>query len=337
MKTLCTFVMATLGLVSAQGFIDYIELADAPGTDLPVYGNIHVSTVEQVRACQASGDPFACNPITIRPYLPEEAAEKAQEGIEEAWDVFFENYTDTTDAEINKKPYCYKPPVCLPVAQPIPVPEPSCIAARLIEGKRKGLAQHQPKYWQDVTTALLTHLPNTIFWGQSLATGGTATAPIFSVLPKPQQYSQGYSEDVREVPYYTNGVPPWNTTPIPYLPEEVVDVGVTPLENVKPNFEAATLLEYQNFGFSTFYMVRPELQTILTLDADLLPPELSPGVQIYCTLLLVDIPLPVKIPIPSLDILPVAATSNVSVGEGYFIPHTSGSIFDPTTAAGTNP
>ncbi len=332
-------IVIALGFASAQGFIDYIELNDAPGTDIPIYGNIHVTTVDEVRACQAGDNRYACNPVTVRPYLPEEAAEKAQEDIEKAWDVFFENYTDTIDAEINKKPYCYKPPICLPVAQPIPVPDPTCIASRLIEGKRKGLAQHQPQYWQDVTTALLTHLPNTIFWGQPLATGGTATAPIFSLIPKPTQYFQSYSGDVREIPYYTNGVPTWNTIPIAYLPEEVASLGVTPLEEVKPNFEAATLFEYQNFGFSTFYMVRPELQTIITLDTDLLPPEISPGVQIYCTLLLIDIPLPVKIPVPSIDILPVASTSNVSVGEGenHPIPHTSGSIFDPTTVTGTNP
>jgi hypothetical protein len=318
-----------LSLASGQGILDFVELQDVPATGIPVLSYVNLISQLKFLECQSENltltEQLPCDFNVKSPFLSDVQAENAQEAIDEAWDTYYEAVARTVDEELNQKPYCYVPPICLPIAQPIPVPDPTCIATRLIAGSAKALAEHQPTFWADVNAALLQHLPNTVTWN-GLPPLGTTTSAIFSVTPKLEQYFSTYSDDVREQPYLSNGLPPHISVPIPFTPEEGnwLTPGIQTLEDIKRNFVAATPLEYQNFGFATFYTLRSTVIPVTYLKATLLPPQVYPGVQIYCTAILVDIPLPIKLPTPTIIPTPVAITDTTSVAEGYAIPNTLG-------------
>jgi hypothetical protein len=329
MRRLVLLCLLIVSRSSAQAVIDHVEVRDVTG--VPILAEIHVASTLDWAACVASGTEPVCRHITSRLYLPEEAAEPIEDELAELEREFRYNVAKEIDAEVNKLPPCYVPPVCAPVPQPLPIPEPTCIATRVAEGLAKGLAKYQPQYWLDVSTTMYEHLPNTIAWTAPLPVG-ILFAPIFSLTPKLEQYFQSYSDDSREPAYMTNGMPPHVFIPIPITPEEAdaAHPGVQGLEELKREWVTASYLEYQHWGFSSFYEISSEIKPVLFTGYDVFPPNIYPGIQLYCTLGVIPyIPLPVKLPLPIVAPVPMAAAGVLSVPEGYEIPDTEGRPYLP--------
>jgi hypothetical protein len=329
MRHLFLGCLLLLGRSYGQAIIDHVEVHEVAG--VPTLATIHIASALDWAACVASATVPRCQHITSRVYLPEEAAEPIEDELAELERDFRYNVAKEIDAEVNKLPPCYVPPVCAPVPQPLPIPEPTCVATRVSEGLAKGLAKYQPQYWLDVTKTMYEHLPNTIAWTAPLPVG-VLFAPIFSVEPKLGQYFEGYSDDPRERAYMANGAPPHLFIPIAITPEEgdVAQPGVNPLEGIKRGWAAASYLEYQNWGFSSFYQLSSEIRPVLFTGYDVFPPTIYPGIRLYCTLGIVPyVPLPIKLPLPIIAPVPMARVGVLSVPEGYEIPHTEGRPYLP--------
>jgi hypothetical protein len=329
MRQLPLIVCVLFSLVRAQAVIDHIEVHDVVG--VPTLAEIHIASVPDWAACVASETIMTCDHILTRFYLPEDAAEPLSDELRDLEREFRKKVAKEIDAEVNKKPPCYVPPVCAPVPQPVPVPDPVCIATRVATGLANGLAKYEAQYWLDVTAAMYEYLPNTIAWNAPMPVG-MLFAPIFSLTPKLEQYFLRYSDDPRELPYMEQGVPPHIFVPLPITPEEadILHPGINPLEPIKAQWATASYLEYQNFGFSSFYQLRTEIRPMLFFGSDIFPPNIYPGIQMYCTAVIIPyVPLPIKLPLTVMPPMPTAVTGVLSVAEGYEIPGTIGRPFFP--------
>jgi hypothetical protein len=311
------------------GYIDFVEESEAEhwAVRLP---SIHIGVTEEYFACQDHLLNCETNFILTTIYLSKEAAEHAQEEIDEAWETFIKTLADDVDQAINQDPPCFvggRAPTCPEVlGGNLPIPEPSCVARRVSQALADYLPQRNTEYWEKVLEALATYLPNTILWGATKAPFTVAIAPVVDV-PKPNQYFAGFTSDPREYLYYLQTL---QALGYPVMPGELLEgdiqeglPGLVPLEAAKDDFEAASSFEYQEVGFSSFYELWPVTVWELIWDEGFLVSK--PGVDIYCWLI-VKVPLPpFKIPVPVYAPAVKAVTEYVSVSEGYSIPRLEGS------------
>jgi len=220
---------------------------------------------------------------------------------------------DTANEELNAFPFCWVPNVC-----PAVTINWGCVVERQLKAIEQSLTEHLPTYWDEVRAAIMTHLPTALWWRSPLPETGAVIVPVMSFEPKPQQYAELF-EGPRDPAYYVQlyFLP---RVPVPYTQDEVPGEppGIPELEERKRQLEPATLLEYQEFGFTSFFQVYGDFQN--TLFFKLLR---GPYVWAACIAYAVLIPIPVPAPL-FIPLVPKAFHGYESVPEGYGIPRVEG-------------
>ena len=307
-----------------EGYLSYIDIDAAPVSNITgcmeesadtlrrdCLPHVEVVVIDAFEDCVERGE--GCERAGAYPvsFLPEELAEKTEEAFDEAWDTYYDDTIDEVSKKVNELPFCWLPSVC-----PTPNIRWDCVAERLADSATVSLTELQPKYWADVGQALATHMPTALWWESPLPDGGAVISPIFSLTPKPQQYLD-LVEEPRDVPYYSN-----LDVPIPYLPNEVDDnlPGITDKELRKADLEVATILEYQEFGFVTFFEAYGDFENTLFFKP-------VRGAYMFTLCLTPKPPFVFIIPVPTplfIPLVPKAFTDQVSVAEGYTLPRVKG-------------
>ncbi len=287
--------------------------------------NVELIQLESFQACAARGftdcDPWAY----LAPFIPEATAEAAERDIADAW----ERYVDRTIDEMNREINTLFLPCWIPSLCPSVLIDWNCVLQRLQRASETSLSQYLPEYWGDVLTSIGTNLPFALWWESPFPDGGAVIAPVFSLTPKPAQYA-GLVQDPRDTAYYFDGryVPfGFPDLPVPYAPGEASaqHPGIPQLEERKRQLERATLLEYQQFGFSSFFMVHGGYEDTLFFKL-----ERGPYLLTFCFSLIPfgifpNYPIPVPGFIPQ---LPKAFTAFETVPEGYGVPRVKGQPTD---------
>ena len=275
--------------------------------------NIETLHLEPFNDC--SGNLSGCEEKVAYPvpFVPEDSGTNIEEDIDEAWNTYVNKTIDEVSSEINKLPPCWIPTPCPPQINW------GCVTERMADALVTSYSEYLPEYWESVYESIATNAPLALHWHSALPDDGAVIAPIFSYTPKPDQYTD-LVEDPRDAPYYFQG-PLFPRLPVPYLPDELNREygGITDLEERKRELEIATLLEYQQFGFVTFFQVYGEFRLEVLF-------KVARGAYLYTACL---IPLPpfvvlVPVPVPTPVYVPRAFTDWTSVPEGYAIPRIKG-------------
>lgn len=273
--------------------------------------HVEVVVIEEFERC--AQDNEGCDRAGAYPvsFLPEELAKDTETAFEEAWEKYYDETIRVTQEKVNEAPFCWLPNVC-----PMPIIRWDCVAERLVDSAAVSLTELNPEYWVDINTAIATHIPTALWWKSPLPRGGAVVTPVFSLAPKPEQY-QRLVEEPRDVPYYMNA-----DLPIPYLKDEIRDdlPGLIKKELRKYELEPATMIEYQKFGYTTFFEAYGDFQNTMFFR-----PSKGPYMYTICLsflppyVILVPIPTPLFIPM-----VPRAFTAWPAVAEGYTIPRVKG-------------
>lgn len=336
MKRLLGSLVILLSLAYAQESVGVLSYVDIDPTDMSRLSeclstapnprecapNLELIHVEAFEACLQRGlvgcpEEFAY----LAPFSPEGVAEAAEKDIAEAW----ERYVDRTIDEMNREINNWFWPCWIPAFCPTVLINWDCVIQRMERAAETSLTHFLPDYWADVIAAITTNLPFALWWESPFPEGGAVISPVFSLTPKPAQYS-GLVNAPRDSAYYLDGhyVPfLFPDAPVPYAPGEATaqNPGITRLEERKRKLERATLPEYQQFGFSSFFSVHGDYE-----DTFFFKIERGPYLLTFCFSFIpfgifpnYPIPLPGFIPQ-----LPRAFTSFQSVPEGYGIPNVKG-------------
>jgi hypothetical protein len=273
-----------------------LSLVDAEGMKLEVI------EVQAWQACIRTGrTPAACASRHARAvrFMPEMVTQAVEQQLEAHWQDFKRRATDRISRKLNELPPCFVPAPC-----PSIIVNWGCVAQRQAQGVLKVVKDDLPNYWKDVHQTILTRLPLALWWRGAVPGQGAVIAPVFSLVPKPQQYA-GLIREPRDGPYYfRQGQKP----PVRYSRNELGPPGIAAKEEVKRRLERATLMEYERFGFASFFQVYGGFEEVL----------LTPVLVVVCLT-----PFPAPVPIPNLTLIPrvpKAFTSYESVPEGYGIP-----------------
>jgi peptidoglycan hydrolase-like protein with peptidoglycan-binding domain len=160
-------------------------------------------------------------------------------------------------------------------------------------------------YWEEIFAASLKYLNTTLWYYLPFPGYGTIILPIFSDKQNPQQYID-YAERINALDAQDRGVPYGFTSPgytdqrVPFEPSETAQglPGLYAFEELKNDLEPATLLEYQQFGFSTVIEFYGDNETMVVEP-------------VWC---LGALPLPW---------IRRALTKEITVAEGYTLPNTA--------------
>jgi hypothetical protein len=283
--------------------------------------NVELIHVDAFRACADRGFRDCAEWAYLAPFIPEATAEAAERDIANAW----ERYVDRTIDEINREINHLFLPCWIPSLCPSVLINWDCVMQRLQRASETSLSQYLPEYWADVLMAIATNLPFALWWESPFPDGGAVIAPVFSLTPKPAQYT-GLVQGARDAAYYFDGryLPfLFPDLPVPYAPGEATaqNPGIPQLEARKRQLERATLLEYQQFGFSSFFFVHGGHQDTLFFKLERGPYLLTFCFKLTPPAIVPNFPIPVPGFIPQ---VPKAFTAFESVPEGYAIPRVKG-------------
>ena len=260
--------------------------------------------------------------------------DEAKEAINEAWQTFFDAVVTRVQNKVNAFPPPWNP--LLPCGSHVDWPE---VFRRQLEAVTEAYAEDQPQYWQNVVTALFTHVPLSLWWeGPFPLQQGAVLTAFTSLEPKPGQISKLF-EEPRDPVYHAQPFAPG--TLLPYTPDELplpLYPGLEAKElskggNVLPNsqereegLEPATPLEQSQFGFGSFFEVWGDLEDTWfgKWQGLLYTPSIVGSVCLIPTppfiAIVPFIPLPTFVPQ-----VPRAFYGEVSVPEGYAVPRLVGS------------
>ncbi len=170
-------------------------------------------------------------------------------------------------------------------------------------------------YWKEILTASLYYMNTNLWFNLPFPTLGGIVIPIFSYDPKPEQY-EVYAASIDALDPLDRGVPYTFTSPgypnerVPILLPSVETKqgypGLYFFEQLKGKLKAASLLEYQQFGFSTLFEAYGD-----TFTMNVWP-----------------LPCIFNLPIPDVK---RAFTKWETIPEGYEIPHTQYTPWVPLT------
>ena len=181
------------------------------------------------------------------------------------------------------------------------------------------------RYWAEVMTASFYYLSAALWFNNPfpgfgpIPDQGAVVLPSFSLFPDPEQYVEltTSSGDPRDLPYYF-GPPAFANLPVPYQTSELAGTwpGLYDKEVRKYALDPATLLEYNQFGHTSFFSAHGEQQptAVIAVAACYIPV------------------LPVVIPL-----VPRALSSWDSVPEGYPLLHVEDDPFVPLPEAALVP
>lgn len=275
--------------------------------------NIETLHLEPLHDC--SGNLSGCEEKVAYPvpFIPETSGTDIEEAIDEAWETYVDKTIDEVSSEINQLLPCWLPTPCPPQVNW------GCVAERMADALVTSYTEYLPEYWVSVYESIATNAPFALHWRSALPDDGAVIAPIFSLEPKPDQYTD-LVESPRDTLYYFQG-PLFPRLPVPYLPDELNKAygGITELEERKRELELATLLEYQQFGIVTLFQIYGEFRLAILF-------KLLRGPYLYtaCPIAAPPFILPVPIPVPTPVYVPRAFTDWPSVPEGYSIPRIKG-------------
>ena len=279
--------------------------------------NTEVISVEQFHNCE--GELATCKtryayPV---PYTTEDVAETVQTEINEAWETYVDATIDTGNEKLNEAPPCWVPTPCLPQI------DWGCVMGRVGETIKVSLTEHNPAYWQAVHESLITNTPGALWWKDPFPELGAVVSPVMTLDPVPNfEKYRALIEEPRDAAYYFQ---PrfFGNLPVPHNSNDVqgADPGLYDKELRKYTLNIANLLEYQQFGFSGFFITHGDLhsQTFFELPR-------GPYLFTLCfTETLIPIPVPLPVPVPIfIPLVPRAFNTWDTVAEGYPIPHVKG-------------
>lgn len=308
----------------AAGIVSYIDiegagtrLADCVGDEPDPRActpNVETLDLAAFQACR--GNLSGCEgkvsyPV---PFIPETSGTAIEADIDTAWETFVNQTIDEVGTDINKLLPCWLPTPCPPQVNW------SCVSDRMADALATAYREYLPEYWTKVYESIATHAPFALHWHSAFPEDGAVIAPVFSLIPKFEQYA-GLIEEPRDPAYYFQG-PLFPRLPVPYVPDELSHEygGMTEKEEAKRSLAPATLLEYQQFGFVILFEVYGEFRLELLF-------KLARGPYLYTACLIVVPPfvVPVPIPVPTPVYVPRAFSDWPSVPEGYSIPRIKGS------------
>lgn len=275
--------------------------------------NVEVVALEALRAC--GGNPSGCEEKVAYPvpFIPEAAGRTIEGDMDEAWEAFVDRAIDELGRNLNQLPPCWLPTPCPPTI------DWGCVVERMTDALATALSQYLPLYWASVYESVALHAPFALHWRSALPGDGALIAPVFSMVPKPEQYA-GLLEEPRDSAYYFQG-PQFPRRPVPYAPGEpdARHGGLNEKEETKRALQPATLLEYQQFGFVTLFEIRGAFRLELLFKL-----ERGPYLMTACLIPVPPFILPVPIPVPTPLQAPKASSDWPSVPEGYSIPNVEG-------------
>jgi len=291
--------------------------ASSDGLGRECLPNNEVISVEQFNDCEGELATCADRYAYPVPYTPEDSAETVETEIDEAWDTYIDATIDTGNEQLNEGPPCWTLSVCPPTI------DWGCVMKRVAETIKVSLSEHNPNYWKAVHQSLVTNMPGALWWKDPFPELGAVIAPVTTLDPVPdfEQY-RDLIEAPQDAPYYYQpfGFP---NLPVPHGPGEFegANPGLYDRELRKYELEIGNVLEYQQFGFSTFFITHGELHNQVFY-------KVARGPYLY-TICLTETPIPIPVPLPVpvpvfIPLVPKAFTTWDSVPEGYPLPHVKG-------------
>ncbi len=323
--SLCLLSLAAFSFAQDEeaGIVSYIDIEGAglrlaecmsdepdPRACAP---NIETLALEPFQAC--SGNLSGCEEKVAypAPFIPDASGLDIEADINEVWETFVDQTIDEVGGEINRLPPCWLLTPCPPQV------DWACVAERMTSALATALSEYLPEYWASVYESIAIHAPFALHWRSAFPGDGAVIAPVFSLIPKSQQYA-ALIEEPRDPAYYFQG-PLFPRLPVPYLPDELNREydGMTEKEEAKRTLEPATLLEYQQFGSVILFEVYGEFRLEVFF-------KLSRGPYLLTACLIPAPPfiLPMPIPLPTPVYVPRAFSDWPSVPEGYGIPRVKG-------------
>ena len=318
-----SLLMVAFAQDEAVGIVSYIDIEGAglrltecmgeepdPRACAP---NVETLALEPFQACSGNLSDCEGKVAYLAPFISETSGKYIEADIDEAWETFVDGTINEVGAEINKLVPCWLPTPCPPQV------DWGCVAERMADALATAYSEYLPEYWASVYESIGTHAPFALHWRSAFPGDGAVIAPVFSLIPKLEQYA-GLIEEPRDPAYYFQG-PLFPRLPVPYLPDELSNEygGMTEKEEAKRNLEPSTLLEYQQFGFVIFFEVYGEFRLEVLF-------ELLKGPYLFAACLIPVPPfiVPTPIPVPTPVYVPRAFTDWPSLPEGYGIPRVNG-------------
>lgn len=253
-----TFWVLADEIEQTDGILSYID------TTLPYHVEIvHRDTHEAcaqagLYRCEADGEAV----VYRQPIQLEEQALEAQDDIDEAWDRFYDRVVNEVHGNINRFPPCWNP-----LASCGAHIDWGCVFSRQVEAVAEAFVKYQPEYWIDVTEAIVSHLPFSLWWQGVMPLQDGAVIAAITARPNPGQYLDlvNTAQDPRAPAYYFQPpVFPW--LPVPHLHGELgipEYPGIVSLEEAKRQLEQASVWEYQQYGFVTFWQAWGDFEDTL--------------------------------------------------------------------------
>jgi Putative peptidoglycan binding domain len=227
-------------------------LAAAPDktTMLECYHNLEIIDGEAFADCQDEGlNEKACGKRLgyPTPFWPDDLGFIVEEVYEEIYNRYYANVVKYGWLELSP---CLLSG-CL---------DGGCIAKAVANIIKEAKGSLNTVYWLEIFTASLYYMNSTLWYNLPFPEYGAILLPVFSTQRKLEQYAEyaktidETDEQKRGVPY-TYTAPLYKDLPVPYDPSETRRSypGLYDFELLKDQLEVATLLEYQQFGFTTIF------------------------------------------------------------------------------------
>ena len=318
--TLICVLLSSLSFAQV-GLLSSIDVYWGSVTDAATYGrclieesdkyrcgaNIEVIDMSQFRQCGNANDCLVDYAYHI-PFVPMEFTDNMDRELLRLYGEFKTKLQQILQEEIDRRGDC------IPIICADPSPQPHCIAEAIAAATVRIYAELQPWYWQEVYRLASLILPTALHWqSPALPNQGAIIQPFFTSLAKPLQLAQ-LANDPRQQLYYHQ--PNTLDIEIPYLQNELSSDsgGIESYELDKASLQPATLFEYQQFGFTSMYLLVGNFQLELTWGiafgfcATLFPPSIQPRFA----------------PVPLLSNNWLADSIIETIAEGYPIPHIEG-------------
>ena len=291
--------------------------ASSDGLGRECVPNTEVISVEQFIDCEDELATCRARYAYPLPYTLEDAADTVETETEKAWETYVDATIDTGNEQLNEAPPCWVPSPCPPTV------DWGCVMQRVAETTKVSLTEHNPEYWKTVHESLVTNIPGALWWQDPFPELGAVIAPVTSLnaVPDFEKY-RDLVESPQDLPYYYQpfGFP---NLPVPHSPGELqgADPGLYDRELRKYELDLGNVLEYQQFGFSTFFITHGELYNQVFY-------KVARGPYLF-TICLTETPIPIPVPLPVpipifIPLVPKAFTTWDSVPEGYPLPHVKG-------------
>jgi hypothetical protein len=277
--------------------------AGDPLTGLECFHNLEIIDGEAFEECEA--DEFGECGIRYgypTPFWPEYLGEVVEDVYEEIYNRYYANVWEYAALQYLA---CY-----------LSGCNPACLLQAKANVLRHAYGSLNTVYWKEILIASLYYMNSNLWYSIPFPTLGGIAIPVFSYYPKPEQYER-YAASIdlldpldRGIPYtFTSPAYPNERVPI-ILPSVETRQGYPGLyffEKLKGKLKAASLLEYQQFGFSTLFLAYGDTFTMHVFP----------------------LPCEFDLPIPNTK---RAFTKWKTIPEGYEIPHTEDTPWVPITS-----